>query len=159
MAFIAGAYTFTWNSLSLGQLFEGLTLNHVTFKEIIRGDNFAQAAQDAVFQGIDITSDCILNEWNAAAAATLFWPYGTPWLTAGVVGRLDVQQTLAKSLIGTAVTGPPAQSLAAPATITLPRSILHENFPVQHIFRPAHRKVPIRMRHYPASDGVYGTLT
>lgn len=160
MSFLAGGYTVTYNGASVGQLFEGITFQAVHHKEIITGDNFARAAQDAVFQGVDITSDFTLTEWNAAGAQGLYWPYGTTFLTALVVGRLDVGSSLAKSLVLTAVAGTPAA--ASPATATLTRSILHEDFPVPHIFRPAHRRLPVRLRHYPTESGtsaVYGTLT
>lgn len=149
MAFIAGAYVATYNNLRVGQLSEGITMNHVTYKEIIIGDQGGRSAQDAVYQGTDVTSDFIMMEWNSAAAVQVFWPYGVTWLNSGVVGRLDVQQSICKGLILTAIIGPPAQALAAPASATLTKSILHEDFPVNTIFKSAHRKIPIRMRHYP----------
>lgn len=165
MAFIAGAYTATYNALRVGQLAEGITFHSVTYKEIITGDQLARAAQDAVFQGIDVTSDYILLEWNAAAALGIYWPYGTAFLNSGVVGRLDVQQNIAKGLVLTAIGGPPAGALGAPGTVTLSRSILHEEFPVDAVFASKLRKIPIRMRHYPdpsqfASDNtaLYGNI-
>lgn len=164
MAFISGGYTVTYNAVATGQLFEGFTFNHTVFKEIITGDNIARAAQDAVFQGIDLSSDFTLGEWNKTTLLPLFWPYGAAWLTAGVVGRLDVGSSLVKQLILTAIAGTPAAT--EPATLTLPRSIIHEDFPVQTIMKPAHRRVPMRMRHYPAlavagdpTSVIYGTLT
>lgn len=166
MAFIAGAYSAVYNSLSIGQLSEGITIHTVTYKEIITGDNLARGAQDAVFQGTDVTSDFTLMEWNLAGAKAVFWPYGTgTFLTNSIVGRLDVQQSLAKSLVLTAYAGPPAATLGG-ATVTLGSSMIHEDFPVDHILRSAHRKVPIRMRHYPDSatfasnlTALYGVLT
>lgn len=164
MAFISGGYTVTYNAVSTGQLFEGFTFQHTAHKEIITGDNIARAAQDAVFQGIDLTSDFTLGEWDKVTLLPLFWPYGAAWLTAGVVGRLDVGSGIVKQLVLTAIAGTPAS--LQPASLTLPRSIIHEDFPVQTIMRPAHRRVPLRMRHYPAlaspndpTSVIYGTLT
>ena len=163
MSFIAGHYVCLHNTVTIGQLKDGWTGHTVTYKELIQGDNLARGAQDAVFQGIDMTSDFTLMEWDLAQCKLLFWPYGSgTWLTCGVVGRLDVQQSLAKAFKLTAVAGPPAA--ANPATLTMDLSILHEDFPVDHIFAPKHRLVPIRLRHYPtiSSNGtsvVYGTAT
>lgn len=166
--FVSGGYTVTYNAVSLGQLFEGFTFQHTAHKEIITGDNIARAAQDAVFQGIDVTSDFTLGEWSRTTLLPVFWPYGAAWLTAGVVGRLDVGSGLVKQLVLTAIAGTPAAIADGTQvlTLTLPRSIIHEDFPVQTIMRPAHRRVPLRMRHYPAlaipndpTSVIYGTLT
>lgn len=161
MSFIAGGYTVTYDGNSVGQLFEGVTFTNVAHMEVIIGDNIARAAQDVVFQGIDVTSDFALMEWDVAAAINMYWPFGTAWLNAGVVGRVAKQQSLAKQIVMTAIAGTPAAT--QPATLTLPNSLLHEGFPVQHIFRPAHRRVPLRMRHFPDIQqdytSIYGTTT
>ncbi len=162
MSFIAGPYSVTYDSATCGQLVEGLTFSNVVHKEMIVGDNLARAVQDDVFQGIDVTSDFALMEWDNAKALLMYWPYGSTWLVAGVVGRVSKQQSLCKSLVLTAIAGTPAAT--APASLTLPNSILHEEFPVQHIFKPAHRKVPLRFRHYPDLNSqtlvsTYGTST
>ena len=156
MSFIAGGYTVTFDAASVGQLFEGLTFSNVVHKEVILGDNIARAAQDSVFQGVDVTSDFALNEWDNAAAIVMYWPYGATWLAAGVVGRVEKQQSLCKSMVLTAIAGTPAAT--QPATLTLPNSIIHEEFPVNHIFRPALRRIPLRMRHYPDLQQDYSTI-
>lgn len=158
MSFIAGRYTATWNSLALGQTAEGFRLSHQFFKRLITGDAFAQAPQDAVYQGAEVTSQCRLIEYDAAAVQTLSWPYNaTKWVN-GTVGRTDVGSSLVKSLVLTAVSGTPAA--ATPATWTSLLSILQEGFPVELLFAPDLREVPIRMRHYPnSSTGVFATET
>jgi hypothetical protein len=153
MSYIAGPYTYTYDSVylgnnaSLGTTQDGMTINVTSFKELIVGDNMGRTVQDAVFTGQDCTSDLTLNEWDRAAAQALFMPYGTAFLSFAVVGRVDVQQLLAKSLVCTAIAGTPAAN--SPATITLSRTILHEDYPINHILRAAHRRVPLRLRHYP----------
>lgn len=183
--YVAGSYLITYNGVSIGQTSEGIAIHTASYKEIITGDQLGRAAQDAVYQGTDVTSDFILMEWNLQSSMLAMWPYssnndgnlinaGIPinsFLTAGVVGRMDVQQGLVSSLNLTAIQGPPARQLQAPTTITLQQSILHEDFPVDHIFATKHRKVPIRMRHYPRFlnpnpnsglpdySAVYGSIT
>ena len=164
MSFISGPYTVTYDGATIGQLFEGLTFSVVHHKEIITGDNLARAAQDAVYQGTDMTSDFTLSEWDQAKAILLYNPYGATWLVTSVVGRVDYQQSLVKSLVLTAVAGTPAATAANSATVTLPQTIIHEEFPVSHIFRPQHRRVPVRVRHYPEINAstlaaTYGTAT
>ena len=160
MSFIAGKYSVTvtppaGSPLSVGQLKRGVSLEHQVFKQLITGDNFAEAPQDAVFRGMAVFAQMTLLEYNAAGAASVFWPYGSTYLTGGVIGRLD--SALAGSMIMTALASTPAA--AAPATVTLPLSILAEGFPVSLLFAPELREVPIRQRVYPNSSHVFGTLT
>lgn len=162
MAFIAGKYAATFDPVgatsiaTIGQIEQGITIDHVVFKEEIRGDNFAQTVQDSVFQGMGVSIAYTLIEWNATNAEILFWPYGTDYLTMdAVIGNLD--SNLVGSLLLTALTGTPAAS--APASITLPRVILANGFPVNVLYAPALRKVPIRQTVYPSTQGVFGTMT
>ncbi len=104
-------------------------------------------------QGADMDVGADLIEYNAAAVATLMWPLGAIW-NMGVIGILDSGKW--QSLILTAVAGTPAA--ATPATLTMARSILKENFPVKLLFAPKLRTVPIRMRVYP-NAGVFASQT
>ncbi len=155
MSFVAGQYTVTLGGSTVGQLREGIALEHTVFKEPITGDNHAKARQDAVYQGEDLTVDYVLLEYNATAARAAFWPYGATYLTGGVRGRLDT--AVAAQLVATALAGTPAAAL--PATFTLPRCILSAGFPVRLLFVPALRTIPIRQDIYPDASYVYGTLT
>ena len=157
MAFIAGRYTATWNNLALGQTAEGFRLSHQFFKRLITGDAFAEAPQDAVYRGSELTIAYRLIQYDAAAAQTLMWPYSATLFDMGVIGRTDVGSAIAKSLILTAVAGTPAA--ATPATLTFPTSILQEGFPVELLFAPDLREIPMRQRIYPNSSGVFGTQT
>jgi len=155
--FIAGRYTATWNSLALGQTADGFRSSHSIFKRLITGDAFAQAPQDAIYQGAEVFMAGRLIQYDAAAMPTIMWPYASTFLDMGIIGRADVGTSLAKSLILTAISGTPAA--AAPATLTLPNSILAEGFPIELLFAPDLREVPLRMRVYPNSSGIFGTQT
>lgn len=157
MSFLAGRYTATLNSLALGQTADGLRMSHSFFKQLITGDAMAQAPQDAVYQGAELFMAMRLIEYNAAGALTAMWPYHATFLNMGVIGRLDVGSSIATSLILTAVANTPAA--ATPATLTLPTTILAEGFPVELLFAPALREIPLRQRVYPNSSGVFGTQT
>ena len=158
MSFIAGRYTCTYNSLSLGQTADGWRPTWSFFKRLITGDAWAQAPQDAVYQGAEMLLGGRLIEYDAAGVATASWPYnGTKW-TMGVVGRTDVGSSLVKSIVLTAVAGTPAA--ATPATMTFSKSILQEGFPIEILFAPDLREVPLRFRVYPdQSTGVFATET
>ncbi len=158
MSFISGAYTATYDTSALGiTAVDSIKINHQVFKQLITGDNFAETPQDAVFRGMAVFLDFTLNEYNATGARKAFWPYGTAWGTmSSVIGTTD-QATNAKQLILTAVAGTPAA--AAPATITFPKAILAENYPVDILMGPRLREIPVRMRIYPNSSGEFFTLT
>ena len=150
---VAGAYTATFNGLALGQTAQGYRLSHTHFKRPVTGDALAQSPQTAVFQGIEMFLQANLIEFNAAGIYPLIWPYGSTYLQFGPVGRMDVESSLTKQMILTAVTGTPAQVLAAPASLTLPNAILAEGFPVELLLAPDLREVPMRMRLYPTTTG------
>ena len=157
MAFIAGPYTATWNALAVGQLANGFTLSHKFFKRLITGDNFAEAPQDSVYRGAEMFVDFTCIAFDAAAIQTLMWPYHATRWTMGQVGRTDVGSAVALSLVLTAVAGTPAA--ATPATLTALTSVLAEGFPVDVLFAPDLREVPLKLRVYPNSSGVFATQT
>jgi len=156
MSFIAGQYTCTWNALACGQTADGIRLIHQFFKRLVSGDAYADSPQDAILRGAEVTLAMRLIEYDAAAIQTIKWPYSATKWQMGTVGRTDVGQSIAKQLVLTAVAGTPAA--ATPASITLPLAILHENFPVEVLFAPDLREIPLRMRIYPSS-GLFGTET
>lgn len=156
MSFIAGSYSVSYDGATVGQILDGVRLQHSFFKQLITGDNFAQSPQDAVFQGAQHFAQFSLMEYDNAKAATAFYPYGSAWFTMDtVIGTLDSANSMV--LLLTALAGTPAA--AAPATITCNLSILAEGFPVELLLAPALRTIPLRMRIYPNSSGVFGTLT
>jgi len=149
MAFITGRYTATWNALAVGQTREGYRISHQFMKKIIQGDKWGQTAQDAINQGMEVTVEMTLIEFDAAAVQTLINPYASGYVTAKI-GQLDVGAGGAtanvKPLVLTAMEVNPGP---LPATITLYQTVLHENFPVTLLQGPDLREVPIRLRAYP----------
>ena len=157
MSFIAGAYTVTWDSATVGQIANGIRISHEFFKRMITGDSYAETPQDGVYRGGQMFAEMTLLEFNASKAQLAFWPYSATIYTLGTVGRLDVASALAKSLVLTAVAGTTAATV--PATQTHLTTILREGFPVELLYAPDLREVPLNMRIYPNSSGVFGTVT
>ncbi len=157
MSFIAGKYAITLGASTVGQTGnDTVRVSHQVFKEIITGDNFAETPQDAVFRGMSAFLQYTMLEYNATAAASAFWPYGSSYPDMDtVIGTLDSAN--AAQTVMTALSGTPAA--ATPATLTFPLTILAPNFPVEILFAPMLRRVPIRQQIYPNGSGVFGTVT
>lgn len=155
MSFIAGRYTATLASNSLGQTAEGYRVSHQHFARLITGDAFAKMTQDTILQGVDMFIDYTLIEYNAAGALSAFWPFKNTIYDVGVIGRLG--SAVGGTLILTAVANTPAA--ATPASLTLSTCILAEGFPVSILYGPDLREVPIKQRVLPNSSGVFGTTT
>lgn len=148
-SFIAGGYTATWNSLALGQAADGYRISHQVFKQLVTGDTYAEAPQEAIYRGAEATIQFTLVEFGEGGIQSIKWPYSATKWQIGTVGRADVISAIAKTLVLTAVAGTPAA--ASPATLTAGYAILHENFPVEVLYAPKLREVPLRMRLYPDS--------
>lgn len=155
MSFIAGRYTATIGASALGQTADGYRLSHSFFKRLITGDAMGDAPQDAILRGAEMFLATRLLEYNAAGALAAFWPLSATIFDMGVIGRLD--SAVDASIVLTALAGTPAAT--TPATLTLPASVLAEGFPVELLFAPDLREVPLRFRVYPNSSGVFGTQT
>lgn len=157
MGFIAGRYSVTLAGSTVGQLGrDGLLLEHSVFKQLIVGDNFAQAPQDGIFQGQEMFAQYVLLEYDATSARAAFWPYGSSYLNQSVaIGTLDSSN--GGQLIATAISGTPAS--AAPASLTLPTVILSAGAATVLNFSSNHRIIPVRQRVYHNTSGVFGTLT
>lgn len=151
MGFTAGRYTATWNALAVGQSQEGFRVSHQFMKRLIQGDKFGETPQDAIMRGMEVLVEARLIEWDAAAIATLISPYGNLYTINGI-GKLDVANNYAKPFILTAIDTNPGP---IPLSQTLAKSILQENFPVNILFGPDLRDVPIRLRCYPDQNGSY----
>ena len=156
MPFIAGPYTGTYNTNSLGQFEDGADLEFVHYDEEVRGDNFAQAVQDLITRGSDAFLSATLLEYNAAAMTAVAWPTHATFGRIGQVGRVSASAiggaTIAKETILTHVQGTTATN--TPATLTLALSRLPPNFPIRLLFAPRLRRVPIRLQALPNSSGV-----
>jgi hypothetical protein len=155
VTFICGRYTATLAANALGQTADGFRVSHQLFKRLITGDAMAQTPQDSIIQGAEMFVGARLIEYNAAGAQNAFWPLASTIYDMGVIGRLDT--AIADSLVLTAVANTPAA--ATPATATFLLTTLAEGFPVELLFAPDLREVPLRLRVYPSSQGVFGTQT
>ncbi|MEX2176192.1 MAG: hypothetical protein WD872_17655 [Pirellulaceae bacterium] len=155
MSFIAGRFTATLGASALGQTADGFRVSHQSFARQIVGDALAQTPQDAIHQGAEMFVAARLIEYNAAGAQNAFWPFSTTIYDLGVIGRL--YSAIADSLILTALAGTPAAAIPATATFLL--TVLADGFPVELLFSPDLREVPLRLRVYPNSNGVFGTQT
>ena len=156
MAFIAGQYTVSYDGATIGQVRDGINIEHSFFKQLITGDNYAETPQDAVYRGGECFAEFVCLEYNNAKAKLAFWPYHATYGTIGTVGRTDVGSSLVKTLLLTSTAGTPA--VTQPPTITATRAILAEGFPVRLLFAPALREVPLRFRLYPDASGLFFTL-
>lgn len=157
MTFIAGGYTLTYNAKALGQLADGLRIVRTIFKRTVTGDLRGDTPQDGVYRGQDVQLAFTLMEANAAGVGDLEWPYsgtiGTAW-DHGLVGLLDIRGqgsgspvNRAKQLIATAVTGTSANN-DGPTSLTMPYTIINENFPIDILYAPDLKEIPMRMRNY-----------
>ena len=171
--FVAGGYTATFNSNALGQTADGYRISHQFFKRLITGDLAADTPQDAIYRGREQFVGFTLIEAEEAGVADMIEPYfastGVP-LALGKIGNLDVQGDSAdgsptsgtvkvKALVLTAVSGTVAAD-AGPASITLTNCIIAEGFPIEILYAPDLREVPVRMRVYPdMANSRFGTIT
>lgn len=153
--FIAGQYTATLAGASLGQTAEGYRISHSFFKRLILGDSYAQTPQDEVYQGEEVFCQMRLIQYDAAGVQGAMNPFAS-YLSVGRVGRVSVQQGLVSALVLTAVSGPPAQN--TPASVTLTNAIIAEGYPVELLFAPDLREVPLRMRCFPSQAGSFGSV-
>jgi hypothetical protein len=141
MTFVAGAYSAVYNSLDLGLIEDGFTLNYRRMSERIQTDVTGDALQDGVYRGVELTLDFILSEWDAEGAQAAFWPVDGTLGELGTLGRLDTD--MAEPLVLTSC------GAASPTTLTFHQALLSPNFDVQHLFANRHRKIPLQMTVYP----------
>jgi hypothetical protein len=149
--FVAGPYRATYAGNSVGVTERGFEVEINTFADPIIGDNMADTVQDEVYTGANVFVNLVLQEYNAVAARSLYWPFHATFGRLGLVGRM--KWDLAGSLVLTGLNGSRAYStssqMAGPTTITFSRSILAANFPVRMLFAARHRNIPLRLQAYP----------
>lgn len=155
MTFVAGPYTAAWNSQTIGVTEEGYELGLQEFEEPIRGDNMGDTIQDHVYRGHGLTIEFVLEEFDSSAMALILWPFHATFGTHGQAGVLGTSK--AKALVLTAVAGTTAAT--RPATLTASLAILEPGFLAKYRFQSRLRKVPIRLRVYPNSSGIFFSTT
>lgn len=147
MAFIAGGYTATWNSVDIGNIRDGFEFQFTPAGHEIVAQNYGDSEQDGVYRGGNCFVSFIISEYNATGVAAMMWPFGT----LGVVGTVGALMTsLAQGLVLTAVSG----TNATPTTWTFSKTIVALNNPIQFPLAPKHREIPIRLRAYPYVSSV-----
>lgn len=149
MAFVAGPYTGTYNSLSLGITEEGFDLDQVFFQEIVRGDNLGSGAQDGVYRAGDAFISFVGEEFNLIRTSAVINPYAALGVI-GQVGRLATD--LAMNITLTVVAGTPAAALGF-ASLSATKSILAEGFNLKTTLSTRLRKSPLRLQLFPYYSG------
>jgi hypothetical protein len=151
--FIAGAYTATWNAVSVGLAEDGFELEFQAKLEAIdQSDQYAKTTLDLIFQGVDGFISATLLEWKTGAI-TVMWPWGGASLgkiisAAMPIGFLASDQAQAFVMTSTAST----PAAAAPATLTASKTFLAENYNPRILVSSKLRKIPIRLRMLPTTS-------
>lgn len=158
---VAGPYTSTFNYQAAGAVDLGVTtrgyqigITHLT-ENIEETDTYGRTLVDQIYLGTNVTFDFECKEYKAGPlraltswTATQLAATGASGLSLGTIGTLA--SNLDGVLILTAAASTPAAS--SPATLTVTHAKVHENFDIQWIFGPNHRKIPMRMRALPYSS-------
>lgn len=153
--FIAGKYDGTYDGTTIGELADGWRLSISRHVRIITGHSGARTPQDGIHQGGEVHLSCTAIEAYLAKVKLAFWPLSATMFDLGVIGRLE--SAIAKQVVMTALAATPAA--ASPATITFPLCGLQEGYPVEMLFGPDLREVPLRFRCLPNSSLVFGSVT
>ena len=112
-------------------------------------DGYGDCELGGVFRGVKGRVQCRAQEYKAAVLAAA-WPWGADG-TVGVIGR-DLYD-LAAPLILTAITGTPAFTQAAPASLTINKAIIPPDFNVSLAFGPILREVPLEFIMFLVGNG------
>lgn len=149
LTLVAGRYTVTFNSVSLGVLESNGSsdpaIEMIPLAEAVNGtDGWGDADIDFISRGSNAFCQVICKEYKAGSIGAA-WPFGG-WgyfLTAG----LTMGNSYAKVLVLTAVAGTTAAS--APASVTANYCLPAPNNPTRLLYGPTLRKVPIRFQLLP----------
>ncbi len=128
----------------------GYTLSYTPEMESINNtDAFAANVIEQIYLGLSqVALKFIAKEAGKAAAVnaaqpfSTFGPTGAQTFSSGLVGRRATD--LAGSVVMSATASTPAA--ATPASMTFLYAMLHEGTPVDQVFGPRHRKIPINWR-------------
>lgn len=153
--FIAGPYTSTYASTSLGLTQDGFMVRLRPEKELVnQSDIYGDTILDAVYRGGNCTVSLIGIEFSAMNAKGGVWPFGEANNSSvaamgflGTVGFMDVASSMFKALVLTAVAGTTAAS--TPATMTASQAIMAEQSETEYQMTSRLRTVPLTMRLYP----------
>lgn len=157
---IAGQYTTTWNSVSVGVTRQGFELQMMLRQEVIaETDAYGESTIDYIYRGGDA-----FVQWNSRSyipgSTAPFWPWGGG--TLGVMANASnpiagLASAVAQPLVLTALANTPAKTAGAPNTLTGSLSILAPNFDGRLLFDSRLRDVPIRHQLLPSNSS--GTIS
>lgn len=162
---VAGHYTGTYNSVSVGFTQSGFELTQESKAEVInQTDAFGDSIIDLVHRGGSVYL-MFESKVFKPGAITPFYPWGAlgiMYTAAAPLGRLG--SAVASAMVLTGVAGTPAQSTGGSglnrviATLTAPKSILPPDSNLKLLFDMRVRNVPVRLLCLPTDDGAGITL-
>lgn len=153
--FIAGPYTSTYASSTLGMMQDGFMIRLRPEKDVVnQSDIYGDTILDAVYRGGNCMVQCLGIEFAKAAQKSAIWPYGEQnnsslpaFAFLGTVGFMDVGSSLYAALLLTAVAGTTAAS--TPATMSAAQAIMAEQAETEYQKTSRLRTVPLTLRLYP----------
>lgn len=145
MAFIAGAFSATWNNVDIGQTERGWNVENIVHEEPIHSDAAGDVPIDAVEQGVEVIVTCDFIEYTKLEAAikATAGAIGGGFVNAGIL-----RSTLAKALVLTPMAlAATSASTEATKVFTFPLAIVADNFNI--LLSSKLRKGPLRFKAYP----------
>jgi len=159
--YIAGAYTSTYNAVSVGQTNDGYTLGVSAKAEMIdSSDSYANTVLDYVYRGGQARLRFTAKEFTSGNQ-TILWPFGSFGVlssTSGPIGRLA--SDIASAFVLTSTAGTPAA--AAPATQTASKAIISPDYETQTLFDSRLRQLPVELMLLPytsSSNVIFASRT
>lgn len=146
---VAGQYTATYNSVSVGITTYGFVLEQISGAEVIdQTDAYGDSIIDLVYRGGNVYCEFECKGYKPASL-TPFWPWsaamGRMAASATPIGRLG--SAVAAPFVLTSTANTPAA--AAPASVTCSIAILAPGYPTRLLYNTQHRVVPIRLLFLP----------
>lgn len=158
MSFIAGHFTASFNSSSIGGTREGFRIITTMHHQPVISDAAGEMQVDGVQQGADVIVECDYIDYDSMSAA-LFTQTGGQGTTESNVGKLFAATSgLAKSLVLTSVAGTPAAGDTGSITFTFAHAIPADDIEV--LLASKLRQGRMRFRCFPdPTTGVTYTTT
>ena len=145
MAVIQGAYSATWNALDLGNTVSGFELSYMSQARPVTFDAVGETPIDMLLSGMAMVVDMVLAEYDAAAIATMSWPWNADRGVMPIAGTSLF--TLAKPLVLTSCL------TIDPATITFHKTILSPSFNTRVLFSGTQpRYLPFQLYVFPIKE-------
>lgn len=149
MAFIAGPYSWKFDTSQLGVTDDAVRVTEMTSADIVTGDNLGDTIQDAINRGGNLLISMVLQEANRAGLDKLFQTHGNAtkeWtlLNLNKVGCLLAAN--AKALVATAI-----NDCTQFQIITFHSVMVAPGFDIQRIFGSRLSNIPIQLLCLPVT--------